>query len=142
MAPLRGWSGVSSALVPPYGYFGQLVTYAVDRSQFEFFESSEKVVVAGIAGAVPVAHRPGVDQLIVENSVVIGAADGWFVGVLGAGCVAGRGRQARDAAVDAEIVLGCVVDPIFRIHGTGQMIVEITTLRHLRGKDKSKDGFW
>src|SRR5208282_6666850 len=65
----------------------------VDRRS-ELVEGGEKMVVAGFVAGAPVAHRPGVDDLVVEHMVVIGAADGGLRRIFLAG-IARRSNQLR-----------------------------------------------
>ena len=98
------WSGVAVGGVHELDVLHVLFGGAVDDGgdgfggvivdcEFELVEGGEEMVVAGLVAGTPVAHRPGVDDLVVEDVVVIGAADGGLGRVMLAG-IAGRSDQA------------------------------------------------
>src|SRR5450755_1447539 len=58
----------------------------------ELVEGGEEVIVAGLVAGAPVAHRPGVDDLVIEDVVVVGTADAGFRRVMLAG-IAGSAQQ-------------------------------------------------
>src|ERR1035441_8644752 len=91
------------------------------------------MVVTRFLLAMPVAHRPGVHQLIVENVVLIGAAHRRLVPVRLAR-IARRRNQLRGAAVHAESVLRGPVDEAFRINRAAQVDMQIAALGHLLQK--------
>src|SRR5580765_4037560 len=79
------------------------------RREPELVEGGEEVVVSRFFSVAPVAHRPGVDDLVVENVIVVGAPDSGLGRVVLA-VIAGRGEQAGGRAVDAEVIRGGEVD--------------------------------
>ena len=106
--------------------FGDVVV----GGESEFVEGGEEMVVAGFVAGTPVAHRPGVDDLVVEDVVVVGAADAGLWRVVLAG-IAGRAEQSRSGAVDAEIVGRGPVDHVFGIDGAVEVIVQVAALGHV-----------
>ena len=108
-----------------YG-FGDVVM----RSESELVEGGEEMVVAGFIAGAPVAHRPGIDDLVVENVVVVGAANAGFRRVVLAG-IAGRAHQLRSSAVDAEIVGGGEVDEVLGVNRAVEVIVQVSALGHV-----------
>src|SRR5690348_335351 len=87
----------------------------------------------------PVAHGPGVDDLVVEDMVAVSAADGGLGRVMLAG-IAGRRYQLRGRAIDAEIVGGGEVDQVFGVNGAVKMVVEVCALGHLVQKGEQERG--
>ena len=107
------------------------------RGQAEFVEGGEEMIVAGFVAWLPVAHRPGVDHLVVEHVIAVAAAGCGFGGVVFAG-VAGRGQQARRRAVDAEAAVGREIDQIFGVDRAVEMIVQISTLGQVADKSQQQ----
>ena len=97
------------------------------RGQTKFVERGEEMIVAGFVAGLPVAHRPGVDHLVVENVVAVSAAGGGFRGIGLAG-IAGRGEQARRCAVGAQAAVGGEIHQIFGVDCPIEMVVEISAL--------------
>ena len=98
--------------------------------EFEFVECREEMIVTGFIAGPPIAHGPGVDDLVVKDLVVIRASDRRLGSVSIAG-VAGRSQQARGRAVNAEIVGGREVDEIFGVDSAAEMVVQVSALRHV-----------
>ena len=99
----------------------------VVRGQSELVEGGEEVVVAGLVAGAPVAHGPCVDDLVVEDVVVVGAADAGLRRVMFAG-IAGGAQQAGRGAVDAEIV-GCrEVEKVLGVDRAIEVVVQIAAL--------------
>ena len=96
----------------------------------ELVECGEEMIVSRFFCAAPVAHRPGVDDLVIENVVVIGAADRGLGRVVLTG-IAGRSEQAGSRPVDAHVVGGRPVDDVFGVERAVEMVVQVPALRHL-----------
>ena len=75
----------------------------------ELIEGGEEVIVAGLLARQPVAHRPGIYHLPIQNMVLVGASHRGLVGVFLTG-VAGRKNEVRGRVIDAQPILGRVVD--------------------------------
>ena len=88
---------------------GNRLRYMGVRGQTEFVEGCEEVIVTGFVAWPPVAHRPGVDHLIVENVIAIAAAGPGLGRVVLAG-IAGAGEQPGRSAVHAELAVGGEID--------------------------------
>ena len=73
---------------------GDGIAQVIGHGGKKLVEGGEKVIVAGFF-AGPVAHGPGIDDGIVENVVLIGAADGGLAGEAVARIVA-RGAIRTD----------------------------------------------
>ena len=116
---------------------GDAFGYVVMRRETELVEGGEEVVVARLVPGAPVAHRPGVDDLVVEDVVVIGAADAGLGRVVFAG-IAGSAEQLRGGAVDAEIVGRSEVEQVFGVDCAVEMIVQVSALGHVVQEGKQQ----
>jgi hypothetical protein len=86
------------------GDFGERFAGMLLHRRAELIKRPEEVVVTGLFLGMPVAHRPSVDELVVENVILIGTANGRLSSV-GLARVASGVYQLRSAAVDAEGIL-------------------------------------
>jgi hypothetical protein len=100
------------------------------RSGLELIEAGEEVIVSGFVSRTPVAHRPGVNDLVVENVVRVGAANRGARLVLFAG-VARRAEQLRGRSINTEIIRSREVDQVLGINGATKMVVEVSALGHV-----------
>ena len=115
--------------------FGDMVV----RGQSELVEGGEEMVVAGLVAGAPVAHGPCVDDLVVEDVVVIGAADAGLRRVMFAG-IAGGAQQAGRGAVDAEIV-GCrEVEQILGVNRAIEVVVQVAALGDVVQESQQQGG--
>jgi len=119
---------------------GDRFGYVAVRCQAELVEGSEEVVVTGFVSGAPVAHGPGIDDLVIEDVVVIGAADSRLGRVFLAG-IAGGSHEARGGAVHAEIVGDGEVNQIFGVDRAIEVIVQIAAFRHVVEKSQQQRGF-
>ena len=103
------------------------------RSQAEFVEGGEEMIVARSLPRIPVAHRPGIDHLAVEDAIDVRAANRGFGGV-GLARITGRRDQARRRAVHAQAAGGREIYEVFSIDCAVQMIVQISTFWHVAHK--------
>src|ERR1051326_365014 len=97
------------------------------------------MVVAGFVTGAPIAHGPGVDDLVVEDVVAVSAADGGLGRVMLAGIAGGR-YQLRGRAIDAEIVGGGEVDQILGVNGAVKVVVEVPAFGHVVQKGEQERG--
>ena len=116
---------------------GNCLRYVGVRGQSEFVERGEEMIVAGFVARLPVAHRPGVDHLVVEHVIAVSAACRRLGGVVLAG-VAGRGQQPRRRPVHAQAAGGREIHQIFGINRAIQMIVQISTLGQVAHKGQQQ----
>ncbi len=100
------------------------------RNEGELIEGGKEVVVTGFLSRAPVAHRPCIDDLVVKNVIVIGAADQRLRCVVFAS-IARRSQNARRCPVDAEVVGNRPVDHVFGVERSPKVVVEIGAFRHV-----------
>jgi hypothetical protein len=116
----------------------QLVAHTVQRREEELVESCEEMVVARSLVGSPVAHRPRIDELVVENMIAIGALNCGLAGVRRARGIAGRRQKVRRAAIHAEVVACRIVDPTLCVDGATHVIVQVAALGHLLEKGEQQ----
>jgi len=119
---------------------GERIAQVIRHRREKFVEGGKKVVVSGFL-ARPVAHGPGIDDGIVENVVLVGAADGRLAGEAVAGVVARRRNQNGSRAVDAKAVLGGEVNEALGVNRPGKVDVKVAALRHFAQESEQKSGF-
>src|SRR5215475_14221769 len=85
------------------GNFRRLVAHAIRPGEIEFVESREEVIMARTFRWSPVAHGPGIDELVEENLVAISAAHPGLTGIH-ARFITRWPDQRGGGAVYAEIV--------------------------------------
>src|SRR5208282_1101146 len=117
----------------PRCHLGESVADVLLQSRAELLEGSEKVIVARFLLAMPVAHRPGIHQLVVEDLVLIGATYR-RLDLVGLARITGCANQFRSAAVHAESVFRGPVDHAFRIDRARQVDMQVAALGHLPQK--------
>src|SRR5581483_7268723 len=108
--------------------------------QTEPTESCEKVIVTGFMAALPVPHRPCIDDRVVEIGIVVRTLGGRSCSVRGASRVAFAGYRAACASVETELVLGGIVDEVFRVDCAAEVIVEIASFGHIAQESKRQSG--
>src|SRR5215471_8865090 len=109
---------------------GDAVGSVVVRGESELAEGSEEVIVARFLARAGVAHRPRVDDLVIENLVTIGAADRGLGSVVLTG-IAGWGYESRCGAVNAEVVRRGEVYEVLGVDRSREVVVEISALGHV-----------
>ena len=107
------------------------------RGQTEFFKAREEMIVAGFVARPPVAHRPGIDHLVVEYVIAVTAAGCGFGGIGFTG-VAGRCDQAGRCAVHAQSAIRGEIHEIFGVDCAIQMIVQISALGQVADKSQQQ----
>ena len=96
----------------------------------ELVEGSKEMVMGGFVARPPIAHRPGVDDLPVENLIVVGAANRRLGSVFFAG-ITRSAEQTGSGAVDAKIVGSSPVDHVFGIDRAREVIVQVAPFGHV-----------
>ena len=118
---------------------GDRIAQVIGHRRKKFVEGGEKVIVSGFL-ARPVAHGPGIDDGIVENVVLVGAADGRLAGEAVAGIVTRGRNQNGSRAVDTKAVLSGEVNKTLGVNRPGQMDVQVAAFRHLAQESEQKSG--
>jgi hypothetical protein len=113
--------------------------HVVVGGESELVEGGEEVIVTRLVARSPVAHRPRVNDLVVEDVVVVGAADSGFRRVMFAG-IAGGAHQARSGAVHAEVVVRGKIEQIFRVDRAVEVIVQVAALGDVVQKSQQHGG--
>src|SRR5262249_5042383 len=101
----------------------------------------EEVVVARFITSMPVAHRPGVNNLVVKNMVSVGTANAGLRRVV-VTRIARRSYETRTGALDAKIVGSSEVDEVFGVNSAGQMIMQVAALGHLTQEGENERGIF
>jgi hypothetical protein len=117
----------------PRRHFGKGIANVLLHRRTKLIERSKEMIVPRLLRRMPVAHRPRVDQLVVENVVLIGAAHRRLA-LVGLARIARRVNQLRRRAVHAQRVLRSPVDEALRINRAAQVDMQIAALGHLLQK--------
>jgi len=131
--------GASGDLVEPFAEMGM-------AGSFKPLEGVEELIVAGLSGdGNESSHRKRVDELVVKMLVFVhgvGADLAFSADRLGrkaAGLSHGLGKSEGDG-IDAEPVLGGIVDEGLGVDASAEMVVEVSALGHCI--EEASQGDW